>query len=182
MRIDALKKHFGSPPVGRELDGIRQKIPDYLLQAIRVSRDDFSLDIEREPDIDPLGFRRRVKYLRGVLDHASQFDGSNIEAEFAADDPGGIEQILYQFRLSSGATLDYLYGMRECGLIDSRRPENARPTQHSIERRAKFVRDDGDEFVFGPVGGLSFFTRPLFLDQQFLSFGFNPLALGDVYA
>ena len=38
MRVDALQTQLNPPATWRELDGVRQQVPDHLLQSIRIAR------------------------------------------------------------------------------------------------------------------------------------------------
>ena len=80
----------------RELDGVRQHVPDRLLQAVRVGVDDGSGLIEMGPNRDALGRRARFDHVDGRLDHVLDVNGLDVEPQLAADDPRHVEQIFHQ--------------------------------------------------------------------------------------
>src|SRR5262245_11266896 len=70
--------------------------------------------------------------------------------------------------------------MFDLGYIRRLRSYQPRITEYGIERAAQFVRDDGQEFVFGLVGRLRLGASRLFLFEELFAFLLCALAVGDV--
>ena len=106
--VDALEPDLHPPAAGRELDGVRQQVPDDLLQAVRIAGDRPGRGIEPLVDADALRLRRRPHRLDRRLDERERVDRLDVEPHLARRDAVHVEQVLDQLRLDARVALDRL--------------------------------------------------------------------------
>src|SRR5262245_61710947 len=104
--VHAFRDHLDPTASRRELDGVGNKVPDYLLETLGIAADGPHRGIERALELDSPGIRRGTADLEGRRDHRVQIDGANLESQLAEDDPRDIKQIIHQLRLRSCTTFD----------------------------------------------------------------------------
>ncbi len=104
----------------------------------------------------------------------------HVHPQFAGDDPAHVEQIFDQLGLRAGAAADDL--QRLGGFLGTHATgrQQVDPTQDDVERRAKLVRQGGQEFVFDVPDALGFGPGGTFGGQQAFAFDLGPLVGGDV--
>ena len=68
-------------PGRRELDGVREEIPDRLLQAVGIAEDADLLDTQHAREADPLGLRPRAQVLDDVFRDQAQVDPSRLDSQ-----------------------------------------------------------------------------------------------------
>ena len=64
VRVDPLQEHLDAAPLGRELHGVGQQVPDDLLEPGRVARDRAGQRVEHLLEPDPLGLGGRASRRR----------------------------------------------------------------------------------------------------------------------
>src|SRR6185437_2019464 len=94
--------------LGSELDGVGKKIPENLLQAIRVAANPSDTGVQELVDADVLGIRALSDRLDGVVDHLMELDGLDFQMDFPGDDPAHIEQVVHDLSLGANVPLDRL--------------------------------------------------------------------------
>ena len=108
FRLTKLNLHASL--IGRELDGVREKIPDNLLQAVGVARNAIGLCVKGRLDLDALGLSRRAHGIDRRFEDDDKLDRLNIKAQLARDDARGVEYVFDDLRLRFGVALDGLDG------------------------------------------------------------------------
>jgi len=76
----ALERDFDPTAFGRELDGVRQQVPDHLLQAVWVAGDRADVAPVARDEPDGFRFRRRMHHVHRRRYDGRQFDGLHFEA------------------------------------------------------------------------------------------------------
>ncbi len=168
------QRHHHPSALRGELHGVRQQVPEDLLQPSAVAPDhalDRSLDLER----DPFGLGRRPHALERLFERSRDEQRPDFQPHFSGRDPRDVEQVLHQLVLDDGVALDDLDGPRP--LFERQRvgPQHPRVAEDRVQRRAQLVRQRRHELVLHAVGGLRGVARP---GQRLL----GQLALGDVDA
>ncbi len=135
-----------------ELRGIRNQVPDHLLQAVGVAVHDSAPAGGVDCDDHLPGVRGWSECGDGILDHARQIDRPGLHTELSADDAGDVEDVLDQPGLGSRAALDGLEGHRLSVLIEPAKGQHAHPSERCRHRRAQLVGDSGQELVTSPRG------------------------------
>ena len=114
VRVDALEANLHASVPRRELDRIRQQVPDNLLQPLRIAGNRNARLIDGGLQPDALRRRRRRHGLERLLNHARQVDGPDVEPQFAGDDPRHVEDIADQLFLEPRVAFDRLENRRAC--------------------------------------------------------------------
>ena len=86
-------------PCRREFDGVRQQIPEDLLNAIGIPGNRRIQRFEIYINLDPFGVTGRANDVDCGLDDRRQIDGLDVEAQLAADDSTEIQQVVDQASL-----------------------------------------------------------------------------------
>src|SRR5262245_14741350 len=94
VRVRAFERDFDAPAFGRELDRIREQVPDDLLQTVDVARDLAGERVQVGDYADAFGLRRRMRHIQSGGDHGDKVHRLYFELELAADDPSRVEQVL----------------------------------------------------------------------------------------
>ena len=149
-----LQPDLDTPAAWGELDGIRQEIPDDLLQTLRVARDGHARPIDGGLQLDALRGRGRRHCFQRILNYACEIDRPHVQAKLAGDDPRDIEDIADELFLELGISLDRLEDRGETLRANRSPSQHLRISQHRIERRAQLVGEGGQKFVLEPIRGL----------------------------
>src|SRR6185369_59378 len=88
-----------TPATVRKLHGIRQQIPNHLLQPILIAGNHRRRRIEISFDLDTLGIRRRSHHIDGIIDYRHDFDRMKVERKVAGDDARHVENVIDNLRL-----------------------------------------------------------------------------------
>ena len=83
----------------RELDRVRQQVPDDLLQPVGVAGDERRRAGRARLEADALGVGGGPHRLDRRLDHGRELDRLHVEPQLAGDDPRHVEQVLDELRL-----------------------------------------------------------------------------------
>jgi hypothetical protein len=86
VRIHAFDPDLDASLLWRELHRIQQKVPDYLLQSIRITLNGTDIRINDGLNADALGVGSRLYGGHGVMHHEGQFHRLNVEANLARHD------------------------------------------------------------------------------------------------
>ncbi len=136
-----------------------------------VARDRRGVRIDRGLNPDALGVGRGTHRIERSLEHRAHIDGLELESHLAARDPREIEKVIDQLHLHVGIADDgVLRAVGELSILGGRGLQNPRPAVHRVERRAKLVRQHGEEFFLGAIGGLGRLAGLTFLAQEVLAF------------
>src|SRR5262249_42660763 len=163
-----------------ELNRIRKQVPDDLLQPGGVTDDDLrSRDVTRA-QLDAFGLRQRAHHIEGVGEYGVDVQRARFQPQLAANNASGVEQIFDQSQLRPGVALDDVAGLFQLLQVMWVLAQQAVVTEDRVQGRAQFVRDNGEEFILAAVRGLGLGAGRRFLEQQFLSFDLDALALSDV--
>ena len=144
----SLDAHVDGAAGGRELDGVRQQVPDDLLHAIRIAVD--------EPGVAPSSFRI-VMFLACAAGVTTSIAAS-VAATRSTGSISSRSLPLMMRAMSSmssisrtcadGVALDDLERARRASPgRRSRAEQDARPAEHRVERRADLVRQRRQELV-----------------------------------
>ena len=106
----ALQPQLHAARLRRELDGVRQQVPDDLLQAIGVARDGADALVDDRVDADLLRVGRRRHGFDRLAHDIWQADLLDVEPERAAVEPSHVQQVFDQPGLRAGVPLDRLDG------------------------------------------------------------------------
>ncbi len=154
LRLAALERHLDAPAARRELDGVRQEVPDDLLQAIGVAGDRPGVGIQMSDELEALGVDRGPYRVQRRGDHGGEVDRTRLDPELPGHDPGHVQEVLDHPGLGTGVPLDHLEGVGPRRLVERSGPEQVDPAEDRVERGAELVRERGDELVLAPGGGL----------------------------
>src|SRR5215813_6781980 len=88
--VFALQTDLDAAAFVRELDGVREQVPNHLLQAIGVAGDLPDVAVEAGVERDAFDFRRRAHDLLRLLDHIRHIRWADFQLQLAADDARGV--------------------------------------------------------------------------------------------
>ena len=106
VRIYPLHADLNFAAVRSELDGIGDQVPDHLLKPPRIAGDSVDARIDDLLQRDGFGLSRDPHAFDSRPDHFGKIDRLHIEAHPSAFDPGDVEQVFDQLRLSSDRPFD----------------------------------------------------------------------------
>src|SRR5215471_5799854 len=181
LALGAPQARFDAPALVRELYGVRKQVPEGLLQTAGVAEDHAVRRVDHFAQDDPFRLGAGPDDVDGGMKDALNHDRLGVEFESTGDDPRGVENVLDQPVLRLRALR---YHLQRVALLRRAQPaadEHARPAQDRGERRAQFVRDGGQKFIFHSVRRLGLRARGFLLAQQTFEFLLNLLALGDIH-
>src|SRR5215510_9200794 len=183
----ALHSQFDLPAFGREFDGVREQVPDDLLQSVGVAQHHFGLRAEMGDQLDPFRLGCRTYGPERGFDSRREVGRLRFQAQPAGDDARRIEQVFDDLELRLRVAFDNGRGLRDELAVARAGTQQARVAEDDVQRRSQLVRDHGQKFVFGAVGGfrhgahaLGFGARGPLLFVKPFAFGLGPLTLGDV--
>ena len=165
-RGGALQPHLDASAARRELDGVRQQVPDHLLQAVGIRVHGPALRLQRGVEHDALALGGGTDGVQRGLDDGGRLHRAHVQAQLAGDDARDVQQVLDELALRACVALDGLQRARRGGLVEPAAAQRDRPAEHGIERRAQLVGERGEELVLDPVGGLGLGARPLLARQE----------------
>ena len=105
---------------------------------------------------DAFRFGCRPHGIESGFDGFGKMDRLKLETKPAGDDTRYIEHVFDQLGLSFGIAFDRFERPACRHFVEPLGPEDLRPAQNGVERSPQLVRQDREEFVFGPVGLLGF--------------------------
>jgi len=158
-RGDARQPDLDAPATRSELHGVREEVPDHLLEARGVSDHVARAGIQDRRDAYVLRVRRGAHDVDRGLDHAHELHGHDVEPHLAGDDPRDVEEVLDELRLHGRVALDGLERLRPARFGDGVAAEEASPPEHRVERRAQLVGDGGEELVHRAIRALGDLMR-----------------------
>ena len=167
--VRAAQRQVHGAAFRRELDGVRQQIPDDLLEprAVRVERADRRLRVD--DDLDPLGVGHRLDDVDRRADDVVHVDGRAREAELAGHDPRDVEQIVDQLGLPPRAVVDRVRRARALRVVECAAAQHVGPAEHGVERRPQLVRHDREELILQAIGPLRGRARRLLALEELLA-------------
>ena len=90
-----------------KLRSIRQQVPNDLLQAIRVARDDFESFLKLRLDTDVFRFERWPDCIERGVNDRDQIDWSKMELKFSGDDARDVENVFDDLFLRPRVSFDH---------------------------------------------------------------------------
>src|SRR5438128_5050671 len=99
--------------IGRELDGVRQQVPDDLLQSRRVAAHLAHRGVQGDFDLYRFGFSRGADRVYRHLDDRRERERARFDAQLAADDARHVEDVFDQLGLRLRIALDGLQAARQ---------------------------------------------------------------------
>ena len=157
--MNVRERHPDSPAFRRELHGVDEQIPHYLLQAPGIPRHEAERRITLARDLNPLSIGGRAHDVNRVRNDPGQVDLPDVEAQLTGDDARHVKQIVYQSLLVLCAALDCFQPLRADRRTRPRSAQQVGPAENRGQRRAQFVRKRGQELILYSVGGLRFGPR-----------------------
>ncbi len=97
------------------------------------------------------------------------------EPYFSGDYTAHIKQVFDDLGLDTGVSLDGVEPLLKFGNLELATPEDMRPTQHGIQRRAKFVAECCEKFVLHATRSLGLRARGPFAVEELQSFAIGRL-------
>ena len=140
MRVDALHRDLHLAALGRELDRVREQVPNDLLQPAAVAEYWSRVGIQHRFDANVLGVGGRTHRVDGGADDLRQVDGGDIQPHLARNDAAHIEQVFDELRLGFGVSLDDCQTFMFLAVVFRAKHELG-VTQDRVERRSQFVRN-----------------------------------------
>ena len=98
MRVHALEADLHFAAAVCELDGIRQEIPQHLLQALRIPGHGCRVWIDDRLDVYSLRVRRRSNNVDGAADDVRKLNRLDVQSNLSGDDPRDVKDILDNLR------------------------------------------------------------------------------------
>ena len=157
------------PLARRELDGVRQQVPEDLLQPVWIPVDERRLGVRLQLEPDPLGLGGGAGRLERGARHGHEVHQPRRQGELARDDTRVVEQVLDQPRLRLGAALDGRPAALPGGLVEALGAQDVHPSHHGAERPPQLVRQRRHELVLDPIGLLRPLPRLLLEGEQRLA-------------
>jgi hypothetical protein len=94
VRVHSLQQDLNLSALGSEFDGVAQQVPEDLLQACRIARNDHALRIENALQTYPFCLRRWLDRIECASDDFYQRYLLHIEPESPRHDAAQIEKII----------------------------------------------------------------------------------------
>src|SRR5262245_22300917 len=135
----ALHPQLDPPAFGRELDGVREKVPHDLLQTRRVAENLFWYLAEIGDERDALRLGRRAHRVERGFKRRDQINQTRLDPQLARDDPGRIEQVFDDLKLRLCAALDDAGNFTEILSVPRAKAQHPRVAEDGGQRRAEFV-------------------------------------------
>ena len=146
----------------RELDGICQHVPDYLLQPASVSVHDIGRrGIGGKPQVNLLGDSDRPEDINSSLRQGQKIHGFKRQVHRPCNDSRHVEEVVDDERQGRGVAFNGLDGMAGACVRQLLRGQHPRPSEYRIERRAQLVRHHGDEVILETIRFIRFFGKGL---------------------
>ena len=98
MRVHAFETHLHAPFFRRELHGVRDQIPDDLVQPSRIAGHGADPWVDHRLDAYAFGVGGRLDGGHGVVDDQRQFHRLHIQTNLSGHDPGDVEDVLHDLR------------------------------------------------------------------------------------
>jgi hypothetical protein len=165
MPVDGGDVHGHAAAGRRELDGVRQQVPDHLLQPRGIGAD---ADGRAGPhlDLNFLRHRRRRDRVDGAVRDRDEIHALHLEPHVARHAARDVEDVVHDPRLRLRVALDGLHRLRRARLIEVAAREHPRPPEHRRQRRPHLVRQRREEFVLQPVQFVRVAEQPRVLDRH----------------
>ena len=158
--------HRHTPAGRRELDRVREQVPDHLRQPVGVADERADSAVEFGVDPDRLGIGRRANRLDCTPHQIEQPHRPRFEPELAADRPRHVEQVVHQPRLCARIAIDGLDRHLAPALIEVARRQHVRPALNRGQRRAQLMRHRHEELILQRARGLRLAPRaPLAIER-----------------
>src|SRR3954468_9275527 len=169
-----------APSHGSELEGIRQEVPQDLLESRSISRNQTDRPIDVGVDDDRLPLRLRKDGLDRRVSAPADVDGLHLHLELPGHDAGAIEKIVDELRLRLDGSLDRFGAAFDPVLVQLPAAHHLSVHEHGPEGGTQLVRESGEELILGEVRPLRFVLRGAGLGQERSAFRLAVFALGDV--
>ena len=139
VTVAGLERELDASFRRRELDGVRQQVPDHLLDAVRICNAQDRPAVVVGLELNLLGVGSAAHDVEGRVGQLGQVDGRRLKTELARHDPRDIEQVVDQLRLRAGVARDR--GKRATDFFTRQLPafNEADPSEHGVEWRAELV-------------------------------------------
>src|ERR1044071_1864683 len=105
-RLNTLEIDVHTAAALRELDRIRQQVPDYLAQTIRIALDQTFLRLKTRLQSDAFDVSRGPQRIERSVDDRREIERVQIEPEITSDDSRHVKQIVDESRLGARIALD----------------------------------------------------------------------------
>src|SRR5215213_717501 len=112
------------PADGRKLRGVRQQVPDHLLQPIDVARDDLQPFLKLHLDTDVFYFQSWSNCIEGGLQDRDQIDWSKMKLKFSGDDARHVEDVFDDLFLRPRVSFDHFNRMNTAFIVEATRFQN----------------------------------------------------------
>jgi hypothetical protein len=126
----AREPHLDRALARRELDGVREEVPEDLLETVGVAGDAARRVVEAHREADAARLGRRAHALGRRLDDGREGDGARRQAELAGDDARHVEEVVDELRLRLRVALDGFERARGDLRVELLRAQELRPAQH----------------------------------------------------
>ena len=154
VRADGLDAHPDPAVLRGELDGVREQVPEHLLETLGIAHDVAPRRILDELEAYALGVGRGGHRPDRRLHDGRDVHGPQVELELAGDDPRHVEQLVDDLVLRGGVPDDGVDGAGRLVGRELAALEQVGPADDGGQRRPQLVRQGGQELVLHPVGGL----------------------------
>jgi hypothetical protein len=159
VRVHPLQPQLDATATGRELHGVREQVPDHLLQAIRIPRHGADVRLEDRLEAHTLRIRRRGDRGQPIAQHRGQVHRLNVQPDLARRDARHVEDVFDHLRQRRRVAFERFERLRLALLLQDPRPQHPRVAEDGVERRPELVRQRGEEFVLQLVGRLQLRVR-----------------------
>ena len=139
VRVHAAQVHLDVAAARRELDGVREQVPDHLLEPFGVGEHPAGRRVDEPGERDRLRLRRGRERVGRRLDDGSQLEGTAVELQLARHDAGDVEQVVNEPRLGLGVPVDRLDGPRRSLRVECLPAQHPEPGEHRAERGTQLV-------------------------------------------
>src|SRR5262245_57900064 len=134
----ALHPQLDPPAFGRELDRVREQVPDHLLQTRRVAEHLFWQAAEIGDKGDALRLGRRAHRVERGFKRRDQINQSRLDPQLARDDARRIEQVFDDPKLRPCAALDDASSLIEIFSVPRAGSQHPRVAEDGVQWRAQF--------------------------------------------
>src|SRR6185437_3852981 len=172
MGVDTFEDDFDATAFGRELHGIAEQIPKYLLQARRIATHWSDLGVDQCLDANGSVVCRRSYGIYCMRQDVLQARRMDLQHHLTRYDPTHVEQVIDDLGLNPDVARDRLQTAVEVVPLRPCLSQQLGPSLDRVQWRSQFMRQSGQKLVLEP-------THPFGLSPGG-PFGLQkPLSIGD---
>src|SRR5262249_5563397 len=140
VRFHTFQAHINVSAAGRKLGRVVHQVPDHLLEPLPIAGDQAGVDVQPALQREMFRLGGGGHSFEHTVYQGGQVERSDVQAQFAGDDCGYVEQIRNQLRLDLGIAFDRRQAALNLRVVVDLVLEPLGPQQDRVQRGAQLVR------------------------------------------